>query len=37
MPELYSAHGYYYALGGMLLIGVIQVLVFWKKGWFSKL
>jgi len=37
MPELYSAHGYIYALGGMLLIGVIQVIVFWKKGWFSKL
>ncbi|MES2112109.1 MAG: magnesium/cobalt transporter CorA [Bacteroidota bacterium] len=37
MPELYSQHGYYYALGGMLLIGIIQVVVFWKKGWFSKL
>jgi len=37
MPELYSAHGYVYALGGMLLIAVIQVIVFWKKGWFSKL
>ena len=37
MPELYSPHGYVYALGGMLLIGVIQVIVFWKKGWFSKL
>ncbi|WP_214070299.1 magnesium/cobalt transporter CorA [Mucilaginibacter sp. dw_454] len=37
MPELYSPHGYVYALGGMLLIGVIQVIVFWKKGWFTKL
>jgi magnesium transporter len=37
MPELYSPHGYFYALLGMLLIAVIQVIVFWKKGWFSKL
>ena len=37
MPELYSPHGYVYALLGMLLIAVMQVIVFWKKGWFSKL
>ncbi|HVW94742.1 MAG TPA: magnesium/cobalt transporter CorA [Mucilaginibacter sp.] len=37
LPELYSPHGYYYALGGMFLIGIVQVVVFWKKGWFSKL
>jgi magnesium transporter len=37
LPELYSPHGYYYALGGMLLLAIIQVVVFWKKGWFSKL
>ncbi|MFD2871211.1 magnesium/cobalt transporter CorA [Mucilaginibacter ximonensis] len=37
MPELYSPHGYIYALGGMVLIGIIQVIVFWKKGWFSRL
>jgi magnesium transporter len=37
MPELYSTHGYYYALGGMGIIAIIQVIVFWKKGWFSKL
>ncbi|MES2428562.1 MAG: CorA family divalent cation transporter, partial [Bacteroidota bacterium] len=37
MPELYSPHGYYYALGGMILIGLVQVVVFWKKGWFTKL
>jgi magnesium transporter len=37
MPELYSPHGYFYALGGMLLIAIVQVIVFWKKGWFSKL
>jgi magnesium transporter len=37
LPELYNPHGYFYALGGMFLIGIIQVIVFWKKGWFSKL
>jgi magnesium transporter len=37
MPELYSSHGYYYALAGMAIIAIIQVIVFWKKGWFSKL
>jgi magnesium transporter len=37
MPELYSPHGYVYALLGMFLIAVVQVIVFWKKGWFSKL
>jgi magnesium transporter len=37
MPELYTPHGYYYALAGMLIIAVIQVIIFWKKGWFSKL
>ncbi|GAA4087593.1 magnesium/cobalt transporter CorA [Mucilaginibacter panaciglaebae] len=37
MPELYSPHGYIYTLGGMVLIGIIQVIVFWKKGWFTKL
>ena len=37
MPELYSPHGYVYALLGMLAIAVIQIIVFWRKGWFSKL
>jgi len=37
MPELYSPHGYEYALLGMFIIALIQVAVFWKKGWFSKL
>ena len=37
MPELYSAHGYVYALLSMLLIAITLVVVFWKKGWFSKL
>jgi magnesium transporter len=37
LPELYNPHGYFYALGGMLLIGIVQVVIFWRKGWFSKL
>jgi magnesium transporter len=37
MPELYVQHGYVYALIGMFLIGVFQLFVFWKKGWFNKL
>ena len=37
MPELYVQHGYVYTLAGMLVIGLIQLIVFWKKGWFNKL
>jgi magnesium transporter len=37
MPELYVHHGYVYALIGMLLIGLIQLFIFYKKGWFNKL
>jgi magnesium transporter len=37
LPELYSPHGYFYALGVMFIIAVIQAIVFWKKGWFTKL
>jgi magnesium transporter len=37
LPELYSPHGYFFALGGMAIIAIIQVIVFWKKGWFTKL
>jgi magnesium transporter len=37
LPELYQPHGYIYTIIVMLLIGVIQVIIFWKKGWFSKL
>lgn len=37
MPELYSEHGYYYAVAAMLGIALVQVIIFWRKGWFSKL
>jgi magnesium transporter len=37
MPELYAQHGYVYALIGMFAIGLFQLFIFWKKGWFNKL
>ncbi|MBK0378875.1 magnesium/cobalt transporter CorA [Mucilaginibacter segetis] len=37
MPELYLHHGYIYALILMLAIGIIQLIIFWRKGWFNKL
>jgi magnesium transporter len=37
MPELYTEHGYYYAIAAMLGIALVQVIIFWRKGWFSKL
>ena len=36
MPELYSEHGYLYTMLGMLLIAVIQMIYFWRKGWLNK-
>lgn len=36
MPELYQPHGYFWVLGVMGLIGLFQLLLFWKKGWFKK-
>jgi magnesium transporter len=35
MPELYASHGYLYTMLIMLLIAVIQLLYFRKKGWFK--
>ena len=37
LPELYKPHGYFYALAIMLVIAIIQVIIFWRKGWFNKL
>ena len=37
MPELYEVHGYYYVLAIMFLIAFVQIIIFWRKGWFSKL
>ena len=33
MPELYHEDGYIYTLAAMLLIALLQILWFWKKGW----
>jgi len=35
MPELYQEHGYLYVLLVMLLIAVLQIVFFWRKGWFK--
>ncbi len=35
MPELYSENGYVYTWGVMILIGLIQMIYFWKKGWLN--
>jgi magnesium transporter len=35
MPELYWPNGYLYALGFMLLITILQIWYFAKKGWFK--
>lgn len=37
MPELYWPHGYVYALVLMFAIALVQVYVFWRKGWFNRL
>lgn len=35
MPELYQAHGYLYTMLIMLVIAVVQVIYFGRKGWFK--
>ncbi|TZF83825.1 magnesium/cobalt transporter CorA [Pedobacter sp. BS3] len=35
MPELYSPNGYIYTLIAMLLIAILQIIYFWRKGWFK--
>ncbi len=37
MPELYSPHGYLYVWGVMIIVAIMQVFFFWRKGWFNKL
>lgn len=36
MPELYSENGYVYTVLGMILIGIAQMIYFWRKGWLNK-
>lgn len=35
MPELYYEHGYEYTMLIMGIIALVQVLYFWRKGWFK--
>jgi len=35
MPELYSENGYIYTMAVMLLIAVVQMIYFWRKGWLT--
>ncbi|MCY1536094.1 Cobalt/magnesium transport protein CorA [compost metagenome] len=35
MPELYAPHGYLYTLIGMGVIAIVQIIYFWRKGWFK--
>lgn len=35
MPELYSENGYIYTIAIMLLIAVLQMIYFWRKGWLN--
>lgn len=37
MPELHAPNGYLYTLLAMALIAGIQLLIFWRKGWFDRL
>ena len=34
MPELNSYWGYFICLGIMLFISIVQIYIFWQKGWF---
>lgn len=36
MPELYSPFGYVTVLVVMVFIALVQLLLFWKKGWFRR-
>lgn len=35
MPELYQEHGYLYTMIVMGIIAVVQIIYFWRKGWFK--
>jgi magnesium transporter len=35
MPELYQEHGYLYTIIVMAIIAGLQVIYFWRKGWFK--
>ncbi len=33
MPELHSQNGYFLTMGGMVLIAIVLLVYFWRKGW----
>lgn len=35
MPELYQEHGYLYTMIVMAIIAIVQIIYFWRKGWFK--
>lgn len=35
MPELYAPHGYLSTMIVMIIIAILQVIYFWRKGWFK--
>lgn len=35
MPELYEENGYVYTLAAMLIIAILQIIYFWRKGWLT--
>lgn len=35
MPELYQEHGYLYTMVVMGAIAIVQIIYFWRKGWFK--
>jgi magnesium transporter len=37
MPELYHPHGYLYTLLVMAAIAIVQLIIFWRKGWFDRM
>jgi magnesium transporter len=36
MPELYSPYGYTGVMVFMLVLVIVQLLIFWRKGWLDK-
>ena len=35
MPELYQEHGYLYTMIIMVIVAILQVVYFWRRGWFK--
>jgi magnesium transporter len=35
MPELKTRSGYFICLGAMIIVAIVQLSLFWRKGWFA--